>query len=331
MKMIVCGTRPEIIKLYPVIKELKNAYVVLTGQHDELANQMIKDFKIKVDENLKVMTKDQSLTSLTIKLHQGLSEIYERKKPELVIVQGDTTSAMVASLEAYYHKIPVAHVEAGLRTYDNYAPFPEEMNRRIITQIAKYNFAPTRKAFYASIMQGSGDVYEVGQTGIDTLFEFAKKIKVKKQKKLLVTLHRRENYENIYEITNKIAKFLNKHLDWKAVMPLHPNPVIKKAILTSSIMNMNIFVKPLGYFDMIREMKESSLIVTDSGGIQEEASALKVPVYVARTTTERPEGIEEGFARLLGEEIEVFEVPNKKNPYGDGRAGKYICKILKNV
>lgn len=328
MKMIVMGTRPEILKLYPVIKELKNAFIVLTGQHDELAMQMIKDFKIKVNENLKVMTENQSLTSLSIKLHQKLSELYERKKPELVIVQGDTTSAMIAALEAYYHKIPVAHVEAGLRTDDIYAPFPEEVNRRIITQIATYNFCPTEQAFVNVELEGWGNLYKVGQTGIDTLIEVSRKINVKKKKKILVTLHRRENHRRIPEIMNKVKVFLENNPDWEAVIPVHPNPVVKDYFNGDHVPSQIKVIKPLGYFDMIRVMKESSLVVTDSGGIQEEASALKIPVLVARDATERPEGIAEGFAKLLGDEVELFDVPNKPNPYGDGKAGRRIAKIL---
>ena len=289
--MIICGTRPEIIKLYPVIKELKDGYVVLTGQHDELANQMIKEFKIKVHENLKVMTQDQTLSFLTIKLHQKLSELYKRVKPELVIVQGDTTSAMVAALEAFYHKIPVSHVEAGLRTNDIYAPFPEEVNRRIITQIASYNFSPTLTAKAWCDLQKWSKNYKVGQTGIDTLLEFEKKIKVKKQKKILITLHRRENYHKLAEIMDKVETFLLEHLDWRAIMPVHPNPNISRAIYGLNLGTQIKLVKPLGYFDMIKQMKESSLIVTDSGGIQEEAAALKIPVYVAREITERSEGM----------------------------------------
>lgn len=327
MKMVVMGTRPEIIKLYPVIKELK-LYVVHTGQHDELANQMIKDLKIKVHENLKVMTKNQSLTSLTIKLHQKLSELYERKKPEMVIVQGDTTTAMVAALEAYYHKIPVAHVEAGLRTDDIYSPFPEEVNRRIITQIAEHNFAPTIQSRVHAILQGWGKTYETGQTGIDTFLEIARKIKVKKKKKLLVTLHRRENIDKLDNIIEKIIVFLLNNSTWEAVWPVHPNPIIRKVIKRWELPENFHLIKPLSYTKMIREMKESSLILTDSGGIQEEAPSLGIPVIIARTVTERPEGVDAGFAKLLGDEIEVFEVPNKPNPYGDGRAGKRIAQFL---
>lgn len=328
MKMIIFGTRPEAIKLYPVIKELKDAYVVCTGQHDELVTQMIKDLKIKVHENLKVMTKNQTLTSLTIKLHQKLSELYERKKPELVIVQGDTTSAMVATLEAYYHKIPVAHIEAGLRTDNIYSPFPEEVNRRIITQIAKYNFVPTPQAKVNVLFQGWGEIHTVGQTGIDTLLEFVKGIKTKKKKKILITLHRRENYDKIGKILAKVQKFLIYNPNWEAVIPLHPSPKIQKAVLAANYEGLIKVIIPLSYFDMVREMKESSLIITDSGGIQEEAPSLRVPVLIARDTTERPEGVEAGFARFLGDGVEVFKVPKGKNPYGDGRSGKRIAKWL---
>ena len=326
--MTVLGTRPEVIKLYPVIKELK-PYVALTGQHKDLARDTANELGIQIDEDLSVMTRNQSLTSLTIKLHQKLADLYERMKPNLVIVQGDTTSAMVAALEAFYHQIPVAHVEAGLRTNDPYAPFPEEINRRIITQLATYNFAPTTEALRAATLEGWGYSYKVGQTGIDTLLHFAKKIKAKKKKKLLITLHRRENFDKIPEIIAKIAEFLLENEDWEAIMPVHPNPNISKVIYGSNIKHLVKLVKPLGYLEMLKEMKESSLIVTDSGGLQEEAAALKIPVYVARSVTERPEGVEEGFARMLEDTIEVFKVPNKENPYGDGKSGRRIASYLK--
>lgn len=331
MKMIVAGTRPEIIKLYPVIKELDDAYVILTGQHDELALQMVKDLKIKVNENLEVMTRNQTLTSLTVKLHQKLSKLYEEKKPELVIVQGDTTSAMVAALEAYYHKIPVAHVEAGLRTDDVYSPFPEEVNRRIITQVATYNFAPTKEALRTLVLEGWGYSYKVGQTGIDTLYEFAKKINVKKKDKILITLHRRENQERLFNILNIIKEFLIYNPEWEAVLPVHPNPSVSTVIYNADLPPQVSLVKPLSYFDMIREMKESSFIVTDSGGVQEEAAALRIPVLIARDTTERPEGVRLGFAKFLKNRIEVFSVPKIENPYGDGKAGRRIAKYLKSL
>ena len=328
MKMIVFGTRPEIIKLYPLIKALPDGYLVWTGQHDKLGNQLLKEFNITPNEDLKVMVERQSLTSLTIKLHQTLSDVYKRKQPELVIVQGDTTSAMVASLEAFYHKIPVAHIEAGLRTRNIYSPFPEEVNRRIITQIAKYNFTPTIEASSNVELEGWGEIIKVGQTGIDTLLEFSKKIKVKKKKKLLITLHRRENFDKIQSIADKIIRFLIYNPEWEAVMPIHPNPVIRKAIHESNLGSVVKLIEPLGYLDMIREMKESSLIITDSGGIQEEAPSLGIPVLVARKLTERPEGIKEGFAKFLDSEIKIFKVPRKKNPYGDGKATERILEWL---
>lgn len=327
MKMVVFGTRPEIIKLYPVIKAMR-VKVVHTGQHDELANQILKDLGIKPDIKLNVMKKNQSLSELSSNLHLKLGEMFDKEKPELVIVQGDTTTAMITALEAYYHKIPVAHVEAGLRTNDIYSPFPEEVNRRIITQIASYNFCSTKQAAINCKREGWGEVYQVGQTGIDTLLEFSKKINVRKERKLLITLHRRENISRIPQIAEKIIKFMIFHSDWKAIMPIHPNPSIKEALHATNLKSVVRFVKPLSYVDMLREIKSASLILTDSGGLQEEAPYLNTPVVFAREVTERSEGILGGFTRFLGDELKYFKIPEEEKPYGDGKAGKRIARWL---
>lgn len=336
MKMIVFGTRPEIIKLYPVIKEMKDVYLVWTGQHDELAKQMLKDLNIKVDENLKVMSLNQSLTILTIKLHQKISEILERIKPETVIVQGDTTSAMVAALEAYYHKIPVAHIEAGLRTGDIYQPFPEEINRRIITQIAETNFTPTRSATINVLLESMGFTYETGNTAIDTLKEFSKKIRGRRKKKVLMTIHRRENIDKIPNILEQVNTFVVVNPDWKVIVPLHPNPNVRKKFYQIVLPEQIKLIEPLSYFGMIKEMKESAFIVTDSGGIQEEAPTLNRFVFVIRESTERKEGLGEcaklvDIADLFFEMESAIHQPIRKltNPYGDGHAGRRIAQFLK--
>lgn len=332
MKLIVFGTRPEIIKLYPVIKELNDAYVVCTGQHKELLN-VLEDFNIFVDENLNVMKKGQSLTELTIALHKKLEKLYKRLKPSLVIVQGDTTSAMVASLEAYYHKIPVAHIEAGLRTNNIYAPFPEEINRRIITQIARYNFTPTEEASINCMFEGTGFIYETGNTVVDSVNEIAEGLKFKKQKQIILTIHRRENFHKIPDILAQVSLFLEFHPDWVVIMPVHPNPEVEKAISKSSLPVQIMRVKPLGYKEMIKEMQRSMFVVTDSGGIQEEAPSLDCPVLVVRESTERPEGITAGCSKLVQVEDLCWEMENIKykrvpNPYGDGKAGKRIARFL---
>lgn len=337
MKIIIFGTRPEIIKLYPVIKEMPECYVVFTGQHDKLAKQMLKEFKIKVDENLEVMTDNQSLSSLTIKLHQKLSELMIKKKPELVIIQGDTTSAMVVALEAYYHKIPVAHIEAGLRTDDIYAPFPEEINRRIITQIAQFNFTPTQKATYTcEHAHTNAYTYQVGNTVVDSVKEISRDMRLVQQKQFLLTIHRRENFENIPLIFDQVGKFLKKHSDWVCIALIHPNPNVRQAIEKLILPSQVLKVNPLGYSDMIAEMQRSSFIVTDSGGIQEEAPTLQRFVFVVREKTERIEGL--GDCAMLVSPKQLYKTLEVKfkslptfmsNPYGDGFAGRRIAEVLK--
>lgn len=348
--MIIFGTRPEALKLYPVIKEFQKQKVkpcvVFTGQHIQLAEQMLDTLKIKLDYRLAVMTENQSLSKLTSRLYDVLDKVLLEKKPELVIVQGDTTTALVGAIIAYYHKIPVAHVEAGLRTGDLYQPFPEEGNRRMIDQISKYHFAPTQIA--ADNLKEEhvlGDILISGNTGIDTLLEMSAKIEVKQKKQVLVTLHRRENFGlPLRNILEGISIFLQICADWEVLLPVHSNPNVHDVIFNKFGRHKSVrLVNPLDYIKMIHAMKESAFIITDSGGIQEEAISLNKPVLVAREMTERPEGIKIGAAKLVGSNSTLIteeavklvidqdiykSMINKKNPYGDGQASKRIVDYL---
>ena len=328
--LVILGTRPELIKLYPVIKELK-PIVVNTGQHKEMLDEVNKTLKVKFDYELNAMSK--TLTKLTARLHILIGRVLSVEKPDVVIVQGDTTTAMVAALEAFYLKIPVAHVEAGLRTDNIFAPFPEEANRRIITQVATYNFAPTDEASMA-VFRDTGKFAEVmGNTVVDTLQELIKG-EVKTKKKVLVTIHRRENFVNIPTILDRLQAFIYKYPDWEIVVPVHLNPNVQKAFkvkLPSQIKK----VKPFSYIEMIRQMRESAFIITDSGGIQEEAPSLGKRVLVVREDTERPEGL--GICSELVRPKELLEkmeeLMDKKmtkieNPFGDGQAGRRIARFL---
>ncbi len=347
------GTRPEVIKLYPIIEELKKRKVktciVFTGQHHELAQDIIDTFKIKLDYSLSVMISNQPLSTLSERLHGSLRNVLVDEKPELVIVQGDTSSAFIGALEAFYHQIPVAHIEAGLRSYDNYNPFPEEVNRRMISQIATYNFAPTTTAIKNLEAEKIwGQILLTGNTGIDTLLNISAKIKTEQKNQVLVTLHRRENLgKPLQDILKGIKIFLDKFPTWKVIFPVHPNPLVKDVV--HKILGNNhqvILSNPLGYKSMVTLMKESSFILTDSGGIQEEAPSLNRPVLVARQTTERPEGVVVGAALLVGTDTDVIannlcelakkeklyeSMINKQNPYGDGHASEKIVNFLLKI
>lgn len=346
---IIFGTRPEIVKLYPVIKYLKKKFEVVTiftGQHRDLGRQMLKAFNIKPDYDLDVMLIDQSLSILTALLHENLDEILSKEKPDLIVVQGDTTTALVGALEAYYHKIPVAHIEAGLRTTDLYSPFPEEVNRRLISQIALYNFTPTIQAQerlnYENV---SGYIYNTGNTGIDTLLEFAKKDKSTKRKMVLVTLHRRESFGTTFKgMLLAIKDFLNTFKSYEVVFPVHPNPNVSKVVKEILGKHPKVeLIEAVDYKKMISLMKQCAFIVTDSGGLQEEAPSLKKPVLVLREVTERMEGVMLGVAQLVGTNSHdiyhamcnlasdyglYHSMITKYNPYGDGKASKRICDYL---
>lgn len=349
---IIIGTRPETIKMYPVIKEFtkrgNKPTVIFTGQHTDLAYQMLDAFRIRPDYSLNVMTENQELAGLADRLVVAIDDVLKKEKPEIVLVQGDTTSAFIGAVIAYYNRILVGHVEAGLRTGNIYNPFPEEGNRAMISRMASYNFAPTERAKENLWKENvKGEIIVTGNTGIDTLFEVLGNIKVEKKKQILVTLHRRESFgKPLKDILDGILGFIEDCLDWQVLFPVHPNPSIREVVYNKLQHPRIRLLNPLNYFQMVKAMAESSFIVTDSGGIIEEAPSLNRPVLIARDETERLEAIEAGTALLVGTKAEDIELEmadlalnkehydlmiNKENPFGDGKAATRICEFLERL
>jgi UDP-N-acetylglucosamine 2-epimerase (non-hydrolysing) len=359
---IIVGTRPEAIKLIPVYLELKKNFpsveLISTGQHFTMLEQIFSFFEVSPDVALDVMMPNQSLAGLTARLCDRLQSCYEDKKYDLIIVQGDTTTAMTASLVAFYNRIKVAHVEAGLRTYNKFSPFPEEVNRQIISRIADYHFAPTQKAMDVLIKEGVEKSYLAGNTVIDSLVLCLQKVKMNEKKYeekykiindynklILITGHRRENFgRGFEEICSAIKHLSCVYPDYLFYYPVHLNPNVKGKVsnFLSGIKNIVLDV-PLPYDELIYLMSKSFIILTDSGGIQEEGPSLSVPILVMRDTTERPEGIENGCSVLVGTSsekiISVFNnlvidsilyqsMADAGNPYGDGKSAIYISETL---
>ncbi len=354
---IVLGTRPEAIKLAPVIKEFKacnkiNTRVLLTGQHKEMVSQVMDLFGLEPDEDLDLMQPSQTLTYVTCEVLEGLEKEFKTNRPDLVLVQGDTTTAFAAALAAFYQKVPVGHVEAGLRTKDLLNPFPEEVNRRLISQLSELHFAPTKLS--ASHLKDSGVIGEIlvtGNTVIDSLFLISKNAFSKDipgldwggKRVILTTVHRRENWGKPLE---KIAKALNQILDTNEdvllVLPLHRNPLVRKPL--QKLLGSHpraILTKPLDYDELVAVLSKCFLLLTDSGGLQEEAPAFGKPVLVLRNTTERPEAVDSGTAvlvgtepqnivsntlRLLTNESAYKSMSQAQNPFGDGKASGRILK-----
>jgi len=361
--MFCFGTRPEAIKLAPVIKEAKahsellETRVVVTGQHREMLDQVLKIFNVRPDHDLRIMEEGQSVESVLLNAVKGLKDILAKEKPDMMIVQGDTTTTFASSLSAFYQKISVGHVEAGLRTWDKYRPFPEEMNRRLTSVLADIHFAPTQASVNNLKNEGidEGSIYLTGNTVIDALFDVANRsydisklgIKILKDERvILVTTHRRESFgAPLNAICNAIKEIAKAHpKDVRVVIPVHKNPVVKKAVkeILGSIPNVSL-IEPLEYEPFVHLMKASYLILTDSGGVQEEAPSLGKPVLVLREVTERPEGIEAGVVKLVGtdqakikeeaekllkDKVEYDRMALSKNPYGDGKASKRIVDAL---
>lgn len=361
--LCVVGTRPEAIKMAPIILELQKTkwnipIVLATSQHNELLHDTLKIFNISPDFDLKVMKENQSLEDLTSDLIKKLSDFFRKIKPDLVLAQGDTTTVMTTALCCFYKKIPFGHVEAGLRSRDLYNPFPEEFNRIVADRLATFNFAPTKRAKKNLLKEGipKHTIFVTGNTVIDSLFYILKNFqkenqiikKLPKDKKIiLITLHRRESFgeplKNILLSIKTLAQAYKNELFF--VFPVHPNPNVKNTVLNilSNISNI-LITPPLTYENFVRVMSKSWLVLTDSGGIQEEAPALSKPVFVLRDTTERPEVIEEGLGLLVGRDPEkiissvewLLSNPEEYNnfakgfsPYGDGKASKRIVKIIK--
>ncbi len=360
---IVLGTRPEAIKLLPLYKAFKkegyfDPILISTGQHREMLDQIFNFFGVKPDIELSLMTKDQTLASLTSNLSTALQNCYEEIKPDLVIVQGDTTTAFVSSLIAYYNRIKVAHVEAGLRTYNKYSPFPEEVNRKLISGIADYHFAPTDKALEVLKKEGISNIYQVGNTVVDSLLLCLKKLGVNRNfydekfkllnnfdKTVLITGHRRESFgDGFQRICESILRLASKYPNFLFYYPVHLNPNVRSVVLSMLSSVDNIFIdNPLPYDELVYLMSRSYIILTDSGGIQEEAPSLNVPVLIMRDTTERMEGVEAGCAILVGTETDIIcsnfihlveneviysKMSRVENPYGDGTASENIINIL---
>ncbi|MBE9106565.1 UDP-N-acetylglucosamine 2-epimerase (non-hydrolyzing) [Nostoc cf. edaphicum LEGE 07299] len=358
---IILGTRPEAIKLAPVIQVFQKSskfqlQVILTGQHREMVEQVMQLFNIKADYNLEIMQVQQSLNDITCRSLQGLEALFKAEKPDFVIVQGDTTTAFAAALAALYQKIPVGHVEAGLRTDDIFNPYPEEANRRLISQITQLHFAPTPWAVENLHRSGVlGEIHMTGNTVIDALLNVAATQVVcdvpgldwESYRVLLATVHRRENWgEPLLAIAQGFLQILDKFPDTALLLPLHRNPTVRVPLQELLGNHPRIFLTdPLDYGELVAAIGRSHLLLTDSGGLQEEAPSLGKPVLVLRDTTERPEAVVAGTAKLVGTTTEnivaaaaellsdsdAYEaMANAINPFGDGHAAERILQIVQN-
>jgi UDP-N-acetylglucosamine 2-epimerase (non-hydrolysing) len=362
--MCVFGTRPEAVKLAPVVHALRSSsqlepVVVLTAQHREMLDQMLRWFEIEPDHDLNVMQPKQSLPELTARVVVGVDEALTRFKPDLLLVQGDTTTVMAASLAAHYQQVPVGHVEAGLRTEDRYNPFPEEMARRLTTRLASIHFAPTQRAVDNLRAEGvTENVFLTGNTVIDALLETVEKLKThpvdhslfgaadfNKYRVLLVTAHRRENWgASMDEIARGLRQIADEFEDVQILYPIHKNPVVRESMEPVFAGHPRLLlVEPLDYVPFVYAMQRCHFLLTDSGGIQEEAPSLGKPVLVMRTNTERPEAVESGSARLtgvtsqgiveaardvLGSQDVYRRMASVNNPFGDGRAAPRIVESI---
>ncbi len=377
--MLVFGTRPEAIKMCPLVKEFQKhndefeTIVCVTGQHREMLDQVLNIFEVKPDFDLNIMKQGQDLYDVTARVLTGMRDVFKECKPDVVLVHGDTTTSTAAALAAFYQQIPVGHVEAGLRTHNIYSPWPEEMNRQITGRIASYNFSPTPLSeSNLKEEKAQGEIYVTGNTVIDALHMVVNKLKndeslakeqesiLKKagydvnrladgRKLVLITGHRRENFgEGFIHMVTAIKDLKNKYPDVDFVYPMHLNPNVRKPIHEvfgedlSNLDNM-FFIEPLQYLEFVYLMEKATIVLTDSGGIQEEAPGLGKPVLVMRDTTERPEALASGTVHLVGtdyqkimdevstllEDENAYEKMSKAvNPYGDGKACERIVKIL---
>lgn len=358
--MTIFGTRPEAIKMAPLVLELEKypdeieSIVTVTAQHRQMLDQVLELFNIKPDYDLNIMKDRQTLTGVTVRALEGLDEIMKKVKPDLVLVHGDTTTTFVASLAAFYNQIAVGHVEAGLRTWNKYSPFPEEINRQITGVIADLHFAPTEKAERNLLQENKKqeNIYITGNTAIDALKTTVKDDyqheileKIGSDRMILLTAHRRENLGNpMRNMFKAIKRLVEEHDDVQVVYPVHLNPAVREVADEVLGNDKRIhLIEPLGVFDFHNFASRAHIILTDSGGVQEEAPSLGVPVLVLRDTTERPEGIEAGTLKLAGTDEETiyklaFELLNNKeeyekmakasNPYGDGNASLRIVQAI---
>ena len=361
--MLVFGTRPEAIKMCPLVNELKDrsdefeTVVVSTGQHREMLDQVLRVFGVIPDYDLHVMRSGQTLFDVTSNVLLGIRSIVEQEEPDVVLVHGDTTTSFAAALGAFYLKIPVGHVEAGLRTHDLYSPWPEEFNRQAVDVISEYYFAPTEASRSNLLEEGKpdGQIWVTGNTGIDALkttvrdgYSHPELDWAEGSRLILITAHRRENLgEPMHRMFRAIRRVMEERPDTKAIYPIHMNPQVRKAAHEEldGFDRLRI-IDPLEVLDFHNFMARSHLILTDSGGIQEEAPSLGKPVLVMRDTTERPEGVEAGTLRLVGTEEDVIYrefsqllddpteyavMSHASNPYGDGYASKRIADVISRV
>lgn len=360
--LLVFGTRPEAIKMCPLIMELKmrtkfHVSVCVTGQHREMLDQVLEAFRVVPDYDLSIMKKKQSLTSVTCGVLNGMEEVLKTEKPDFVLVHGDTTTTFSAALACFYQRIPVGHVEAGLRTYQMDSPFPEEFSRQAVSIISKVHFAPTLRAKENLIGEGKREstIFVTGNTAIDALkttvrddYTHSELQWAESSRLILVTAHRRENLgKPMWNMFRAIRRVAEENKDVKVIYPVHMNPEIRKIAREVLGDNDRIhMIEPLDVLDFHNFMKRCYLILTDSGGIQEEAPSLGKPVLVMRNTTERPEGINAGTLKLVGTEEESIyqnfsillqnqkvyeEMSEAKNPYGDGFASRRIADILEKI
>lgn len=378
--MLVFGTRPEAIKMAPLVKEFQKysvefqTIVCVTGQHREMLDQVLRIFEIQPDYDLNIMKQGQDLYDVTARVLTGMRDVLKKEQPDIVLVHGDTTTSTATALAAFYQQIPVGHIEAGLRTHNIYSPWPEEINRQITGRIATYNFAPTPLSKQNLLQENIKDasIYITGNTVIDALYMVVDKIRKDKEldldlelvlkssgydvnrlvsgkKLVLITGHRRENFgDGFISMCRAIKTLAEKYSDADFVYPMHLNPNVRKPIHEvfgeGQLTNL-FFIEPLEYLSFVYLMEKSTIVLTDSGGIQEEAPGLGKPVLVMRDTTERPEALDAGTVKLVGTNYDkiVCEVSalldNKKyydqmsqavNPYGDGKACQRIVKYISN-
>lgn len=360
--MVVFGTRPEAIKMCPLVKELKNrkdlqTIVCVTGQHRQMLDQVLEAFAVTPDYDLSIMKDKQTLFDITTNILNRIKEVLECVKPDVVLVHGDTSTTFVTALACFYLQIPIGHVEAGLRTYNIYSPYPEEFNRQAVSIIAKYNFAPTELARENLIKEGkaSETIYVTGNTAIDALkttvrddYTHPELDWASDSRLIMITAHRRENLgEPMRNMFRAIRRVMDEYTNIKAIYPIHMNPLVRSAAkeILGDCDRIHI-IEPLEVLDFHNFLARSYMVLTDSGGIQEEAPSLGKPVLVMRDTTERPEGIKaktlklvgtdeetiyQNFKLLIENEVAYNEMSKASNPYGDGFACKRIVDVLEKV
>lgn len=355
--MIVFGTRPEAIKMVPLIFELENhseyePIVVVTAQHREMLDQVMDKFNIIPDYDFNIMRDGQTLTDITNRVLKDMKELLEKVKPSMVLVHGDTTTTFAAALASFYQKIPVGHVEAGLRTWNKYSPFPEELNRQLTDSIAEIYFAPTATSKNNLLKENHSekDIFITGNTAIDMMRytiekDYENPILDKNRKNIIITMHRRENLGqpmvNVFKVINQLIAEFD---DINVIFPIHKNPKVRQLADRYLVKSERLkIIEPLEVFDFHNIANKSYLILSDSGGVQEEAPSLGVPVLVLRDTTERPEGVDAGTLMLVGTDVENIyntakelltskeayqKMSNSTNPYGDGHASKKIVEAI---